>query len=78
MAFQAYFEGLNDGRIDDIRTQMEELGFLRSIPYRDSHLYAVLKPTRHENLMRIDNIIGNLKTGVLLAVLENLEQMKGL
>jgi hypothetical protein len=56
-AFKAWLTLHDNDFIDRVRIALEAevVDFVAYARHRDRHLYAVLKPTRHENLRRIDN-----------------------
>ena len=56
LELQAFIASRNDIYIDSLRSQLEQLVLNEDAPCYDPHLYAVLKPTRQENLDRIKNV----------------------
>jgi hypothetical protein len=63
-AFKDWLLLHNDEFIDRIRVVFETdfVDLMTDAMRRDRHLYAVLKPTRHENIRRIDNVFWALTT----------------
>ena len=65
----------DDNWVDWFRASIEDLPLARqAVCYSrelDPHLYAVLKPTRKENLKRIESIVTQLTTDNLLFLLED-------
>jgi hypothetical protein len=63
-AFLAWLPSNNDYFIDRLRVHFEAkyVNLVTESRQRDPHLYAVLKPTRTENVMRISNIFRALPT----------------
>lgn len=65
-AFNAWLLLHNDEFIDRIRVifEAEFAGLMTDARRRDRHLYAVLKPTRRENLRRLKNVFRVLATQI--------------
>lgn|GEM_PF-1943557 len=63
-AFKAWLISNDDYFIDRLRVHFEasHVNLIADGRRRDPHLYAVLKPTRNENVMRIGNIFRALTT----------------
>jgi hypothetical protein len=71
-AYKAWLLLHNDEFIDRIREAFETnfVDLVTDARRRDRHLYAVLKPTRHENIRRIDKVFWALtakKQDVIIA-----------
>jgi hypothetical protein len=70
-AFDAYLLSRSDYSIDRLRFHLEAkyAGLMAEGRRRDPHLYAVLKPTRNENLVRIGNVFGALTPTTQAAII---------
>jgi len=71
----SYFESHDNGWIESFRVQLEEIGFSEAYRCGDPHLYAILKPTREENLQRINNIIIDIDLDGKQYLLRNIRQL---
>lgn len=70
-AFLATIMRHNDGKVDAIRKSLESLGIgcAAAAEHTDRHLYAILKPSRRENLQRIQNVMRALDPNTFNRVL---------
>ena len=79
-SIMGYMERKNKYWLDNFRRELEG-GVPEFMPYiagMDKHLYAVLKPTREENLMRIENILRALPPEQQFGVRERSKKLFGL
>ena len=75
-AFLATIMRLGDDRVDAARESLEALGIGHAVvaEHPDRHLYAILKPTRRENLRRIQNVMRALDPNTFGRVLRIVEK----
>lgn len=76
-AFKALLSRCSDDSLDRLRVEFEAYpvyGRFVIIKHHDRHLYAVLKPTRLENVKRINNVFFALPRKICLMIIDDLEK----
>ena len=72
-----YCRSHDDDWVNQFRVQIEKIPFSKMAANRsfDRHLYAVLEPTRGENLKRLENVFTQLTTDDLAHVQTGIEKI---
>ena len=76
LGLMSYVESHSDEWISSFRKELEQIETVEAHRCCDPHLYAVLKPTRGENLRRIGNILRDVDPGMYQHSLEEIRGLK--